>query len=147
MSNVLTRKTAIWPRVLAWAGQNLPPPQPPVTPSAARRSTQRANVDGHGTSPKTPEQAGGVYAEPCSALSRKTAICARVTVTSGQKLPPPQPPVIASFASSSIQLAYVDGQGTSANVPAQAGGAYCDPCRPLRMKTAIWARVTASSRQ
>ena len=46
---------------------------------------------------------GGTCALPYFVFSRKAAICRRVTVASGQKLPPPHPPVIPRPASSSIQ--------------------------------------------
>src|ERR1700750_764444 len=36
--NVFVMNTAIWPRVLLAVGQELPPPQPPVIPSAASAS-------------------------------------------------------------------------------------------------------------
>jgi len=45
-------KGAIWSRRTVSVGQKLPPPQPAVTPSAARASIQSANVVG--------EDAGGM---------------------------------------------------------------------------------------
>ena len=56
------------------------------------------------------------------ALTRKTAICARVTCWFGQKLPPPQPAVTPSSANCSIQFAAKEPTGTSPKVPTAAGG-------------------------
>src|SRR4029453_10506398 len=59
------------------------------------------------------------------ALTRKPAICCRVTGSLGQKLPPPQPPVIPRRASSSINGQNGLLAGTSLNISSpgtQAGG-------------------------
>ena len=57
---------------------------------------------------------------------------------------PPQPPVISSAASSSIQGSKVPPvQGTSVKtVPVQGGGMWAAPNFDFRRKTAICARVT-----
>src|SRR6476660_9583447 len=71
---VLTRNTAIWPRLFGDDGQKLPLPQPAVTPSAASCSIQSENRLGQATSPKTPAQGGGEYVGPCSAFRRNADI-------------------------------------------------------------------------
>ncbi len=75
-----------------------------------------------------PVAAGGTKAIPCLAFTKKTAICARVTIELGQKFPPPQPLVMPSFASCSIQAAANAPAETSVNmVPVAAGGVYALP--------------------
>src|SRR5690242_18504262 len=82
-------------------------------PSSASRSTQSANGDGHGTSANRPRHGGGTQSLPCSARSRKTATCARVTDDVEQKLPAPQPAVIPRRTSSSIASWNGSACGTS----------------------------------
>src|SRR5689334_12204329 len=78
--SVLSRKTDIWLRVTVAAGQNFPPPQPVVMPSAFSCSIHAAANDDAETSVNTvPAAGGGAYAAPCSDLSRNTAICERWT--------------------------------------------------------------------
>src|SRR3954449_3766710 len=94
--NVVARNTDIWPRSTSDSGQKLPPPQPAVIPLAATWLIQpqkgldcdtSANDDGG-------QAAGG---KPRATI-RKTDICERVMVPSGQKTPAAQPLVIPSRA-------------------------------------------------
>src|SRR5262245_1052285 len=82
--NVFVRNGAIWPRVLGFVGQKLPPPHPAAIPRPERSSIQSEKRPGHGTSPKSPVQAGGTYVEPSSVRSRNTAICCLSTGAFGQ---------------------------------------------------------------
>src|SRR4051794_28842498 len=85
-----SRNTAICARVTGELGQYCggAVEQPPVTPSVARRSMNRAPNDAAGTSLNiVPVAAGSVNPSPYLLTSRKTAICARVTAALGQYVP------------------------------------------------------------
>ncbi len=67
-----------------------------------------------------PVGGGGTQPAPCSARSRKAAICARVTGSFGQKLPPPQPavtPLRKSFSMASWNMWLPGTSRKSANQP------------------------------
>src|SRR4051812_8122805 len=95
-----------------------------------------------------PEAGGGTKPLPCRARTRKTAIWARVTVEFGQKRLVPHPRVMPAAASCSTKEAAQKSLGTSANfVPLAGGGEKLLPWEPRTRKTAICARLTASSGQ
>src|SRR4029077_474428 len=101
--NVVSRKTDIWPRSTSDSGQKLPPPQPAVIPFAATWLIQPQN--GLVTATSRNDDGGQAAAGKPRATIRKTAICERVMLASGQKIPVEQPLVIPSWAISLIQAA------------------------------------------
>ncbi len=75
-----------------------------IPEAAAGRGQEAAIKESMLLKPVSCDGGGRAYCGQCrpSALERKTAICARVTGVSGQKLPPPQPEVMELLASASI---------------------------------------------
>jgi hypothetical protein len=78
------RKTAICSRVTGARGQKFPPPQPAVTPASTIASIQGAKGLEQGTSANAPVHVLGWWPGLSRVFMRRTAICSRVTGTSGQ---------------------------------------------------------------
>src|SRR5262245_16649321 len=76
----------------------------------------------------------------------KTAMSARVTTASGQKVPGVQPVIIPSDAHLSTNAYAKWLGGTSVNCCEGGAGGLNIPI-PFNMKTAIWERVTVASGQ
>ena len=97
------RNVAIWALVVGFSGQKtVPSPHPLVIPEAASLAT---SVAYHASGATSPKPGSGPSANP-KARDKNTAIWARVTDSSGQKLEPsPQPRVTPSCAKRSMNAA------------------------------------------